>query len=291
MKPNCPFCARDSFSSEVRFHVVAAGHFRRSSDSRWIQRFRCRRCRRSFSTATFHPCYRQKKRQFNDRVRKYLCSGVSGRRLAKLLNLNRKTVARKLGYLGVQAMLRIEARNQTMQQATMVEFDDLETFEHSKCKPLSVTLAVEHKTRRILGFEVSQMPAKGKLSRLALKKYGPRKDERAGARERLFQKIKPLIHDEALIKSDENPHYISPVRRHFPNATHERHKGQRGSIVGQGELKKVRFDPLFSLNHTCAMLRANVNRLFRRTWCTTKLPERLSLHLAMYVDFHNELLI
>jgi len=188
-------------------------------------------------------------------------------------------------------MLRIEARNRAQEEATIIEFDDLETFEHSKCKPLSVTLAVEHKTRRILGFEVSQMPAKGKLSRLALKKYGPRKDERAGARERLFQKIKPLIHDEALIKSDENPHYISPVRRHFPNATHERHKGQRGSIVGQGELKKVRFDPLFSLNHTCAMLRANVNRLFRRTWCTTKLPERLSLHLAMYVDFHNELLI
>ena len=56
-------------------------------------------------------------------------------------------------------------------------------------------------------------------------------------------------------------------------------------------LKKIRFDPLFSLNHTCAMLRANLNRLFRRTWCTTKKPERLALHIAMYVVFHNETLL
>jgi len=39
-------------------------------------------------------------------------------------------------------------------------------------------------------------------------------------------------------------------------ATHRTVKGRRGSIAGQGELKKIGFDPLFSLNHTCAMLRA-----------------------------------
>ena len=54
--------------------------------------------------------------------------------------------------------------------------------------------------------------------------------------------------------------------------------------------KKVKFDPLFSLNHTFAMLRANVNRLFRKTWCTTKKPQRLADHLALYALYHNEVL-
>ena len=77
----------------------------------------------------------------------------------------------------------------------------------------------------------------------------------------------------------------------FPGKTHFRHKGGRGCITGQGELKKLRFDPLFSLNHTCAMLRANINRLFRKTWCTTKKKEGLERHLAVYMDFHNTRLL
>ena len=176
-------------------------------------------------------------------------------------------------------------------KSKIIEFDDLETFEHSKCKPLSVTLAVEHKTRRILDFEVSQMPAKGKLVGIAFRKYGPRKDHRFQGRSNLFSRLQKLVVEDAEIKSDENPHYPHTVRTYFPQATHVSFKGQRGSITGQGELKRVRFDPLFSLNHTCAMFRANVNRLFRKTWCTTKKPERLSAHLSIYALYHNILLI
>ena len=31
--------------------------------------------------------------------------------------------------------------------------------------------------------------------------------------------------------------------------------------------------------------------LFRRTWCTTKKKECLEQHLAVYLDFHNRVLI
>jgi hypothetical protein len=200
-------------------------------------------------------------------------------------------VARKLDFLGSQALVQLAQSNLSKPKATTVEFDDLETFEHTKCKPLSVTLMVEHRTRRILGFKVAQMPAKGKIARLSRKKYGRRPDHRAQKRKELFKEMKPLITESALIKSDENPHYVSDVRDHFPKCIHQRHKGQRGSVVGQGELKKIRFDPLFSLNHTCAMFRANINRLFRKTWCTTKLPEKLTKHIAIYAVYHNFILL
>ena len=61
--------------------------------------------------------------------------------------------------------------------------------------------------------------------------------------------------------------------------TAEHSKGEKAAITGQGELKKKQRDPLFSINHTLAMLRANINRLVRRTWCTTKI----------YMDVHNTL--
>jgi transposase-like protein len=291
MRAICCYCPNTDSTSENRSMVVRDGYYKRKSDGRKILRLRCRHCRRYFSLATFNQCYRQNKRRLNDKITKLLCSGVSQRRIAKLLKISRTTVARKLIFLGEQAKIKLLESNFAHPSSKIIEFDDLETFEHTKCKPLSVTLALVFEERRFLGFEVSKMPAKGHLAKIAMKKYGPRKDERAVGRQKLFSKIEPFVHPFSEIKSDQNPYYPRDVKRHFPFATHTTLKGQRGSSTGQGELKKVRFDPLFSLNHTCAMLRANINRLARKTWCTTKNPARLEDHIAIYAVFHNLVLL
>ena len=221
-------------------------------------------------------------------LKRALCSAVSQRRTARIFSLNRKTVVRKFLFLSKQARLENEIENSLAPKCSIIEFDDLETFEHTKCKPLSVTLAVEYKTRRILGFRVSQMPAKGLLSKLSIKKYGYRADHRSRGRIELFKEIQNYIDPRAVIKSDSNPHYPADIKKYFPEATHEVFLGKRGAITGQGELKKIKFDPLFSLNHTCAKLRADINRLVRKTWCTTKDPRRLEDHLALYANYHNQ---
>jgi hypothetical protein len=200
-------------------------------------------------------------------------------------------VERKLLFLAQCAKAENELQLNQSTSANAIQFDDLETVEHSKCKPLSVTMAVEKETRRILAFSVSRMPAKGHLAKIARRKYGRRRDERPIGWDKMFSQIAPIVCETATIESDENPHYPALVRKWCPNSEHITVKGRRGSIAGQGELKKVKFDPLFSLNHTFAMCRANINRLFRRTWCTTKRPDRLAAHLELYVNFHNRKLI
>ncbi len=267
------------------------GAYFRPSDSKSIQRFICTTCKRQFSTATFQAPYRQHKRRANPMVAKLLCSGVSQRRIALLLNLTRITVARKLAFLAEESEKRHAEALEGLPKATEVQFDDLITSEHTKCKPLAISLAVEAGTRRILGFEVSSIPASGLLAAVARKKYGPRKNGRPQALRHLFEKIKAVVDPEATFRSDEDPLYPTILRRVYPGVNHIQHPGGRGSISGQGELKKLKYDQLFSLNHTCAMLRANVNRLIRRTWCTTKKPERLRQHLAVYAEFHNTVLI
>lgn len=220
-------------------------------------------------------------------VRELEASGVSGRRIARLLRINRKTVARKLIFLGGIAKTKLEI-DAASKSVFAMQFDDLETFEHSKCKPISVIIAVEEQTRRILGFRVAQMSAKGRLVKKSLKKYGYRRDERSEKRKELFREISPIIAVGATIKSDSNPYYVDDVRKFFPQATHVQVLGQRGAVTGQGELKKAKYDPIFSLNHTYAMFRANVSRLIRKTWCTTKCKDRLADHLAIYAVYHNE---
>ena len=103
-----------------------------------------------------------------------------------------------------------------------------------------------------------------------------------------MRKVAPVIAPDAEWKSDDHPFYPKILRMNHPAAKHVTVKGGRGAITGQGELKKLVFDPIFSLNHTCAMLRANLNRLFRKTWCTTKTLRGLVDHLSLYVRFHNQ---
>jgi hypothetical protein len=222
---------------------------------------------------------------------KLLVSGVSQRRVALILNINKTTVARKLKFLGLLARHKNYKFRQRLKNIKEIQFDDLETIEHTKLKPLSLTLAVEKHSRYILGIEVGRMPAKGLLANKSRKKYGRRKDERFESRNRLFRRIKNHVSSDVIFESDENPHYPNAVKAHFPNSIHLTVKGQRGCVTGQGELKKINFDPLFSLNHTCAMLRANINRLFRKTWCTTKKIQPLIDHLEIYILYHNQFLL
>ncbi len=294
MKKVCPFCIPPSPRSDLGTKLIRHGSFFRKSDQAQLIRYKCLDCGKTFSQATGSLCYRQKKRHLNPHVFKFLASNISQRRLALTLGVNRKTIVRKFLFLSYYADLCFQQTRDDFYQNSPVmnmQFDDMETFEHSKLKPLSITLAVENKTRRILGFRVSEMPAKGLLVQKSLKKYGKRQDERRENRRSLFKELGPFLSPGCIIESDENPHYRPCVEAFFPRSRHKAYKGRRGCVVGQGELKAGGYDPLFTLNHTCAMLRDNINRLVRRTWATTKKKERLELHIKIYALYHNLVLI
>ena len=272
--------------------IIRKGYYYRRSDGRRISRYFCRICGHTFSSATTRAFYKSKRREIHSLIFQLFSSGVSQRRAAKILKINPKTSVRKFR---MWSKIKEEEHGKWLKTqtglVTEVQFDDLETSEHTKCKPLSVALAVNKKTREILSFKVSRMPAKGHLAKIARLKYGYRKDERSRGWEQMFRDLESVVAQDAHFESDENPHYSRHLRKYFKFAIHTPFPGARGAIAGQGELKKLKRDPLFSLNHTCAMLRANLNRLFRRTWCTTKTIQGLIDHLNIYVAYHNQVLI
>ena len=294
MKPGCPRFKDHPSSPESPENgsVIAYGTFYRACDSRKVQRYRCQICGLHFSQGTGTRRYRQKKRRMVAPLYRMLASTVSQRRAARLLGVDKKTVVRYFRYLAIECSERERRRLSGYKERRLnrIQFDDLETSEHTKLKPLSIALAVDPETRKIVGFQVSRMPARGLQAKVALKKYGKRADDRNQGWIRLFKSLVPLVNASAVFQSDQNPHYPRFVKHYFPIASHETTPGGRGAVIGQGELKKLVFDPLFALNHTCAMLRANMNRLLRRTWCTTKTVRGLEDHLAIYVDYHNRVL-
>ncbi|AGH96435.1 hypothetical protein [Pseudobdellovibrio exovorus] len=272
--------------------AVKTGFFFRKSDSKYIQRWKCPACLRTFSTATNSLCFAQKKRRLNPLIQQYLIGKVSQRRISVFLNINRKTVARKVIFLGHKHRLsrfRYLKKYQKV-KAQKVQFDDMITFEHTKCKPVAISILVEEKSRKILDFEVSAIAANGRLAEISRKKYGKRKDYRRSGWETLFARNQKFVDKKAHFKSDEYPLYRDALKKYFPDSTHEQFKGRKGCVVGQGELKAGGLDPLFALNHSAAMIRDGLGRLVRKTWCTTKRLDRLRDQLDIYIDYHNRIL-
>lgn len=287
MNYNCPN-NQCLFYQKTNF-VIKDGTFRRRSDSRTLQRFRCKHCGKRFSSETLKDEYYQKKRRINHTLFKLLSSGVSMRRSSLILGVDKKTVERRLPYLGKKCQKKNEKLLIRFQQNKVrrLQFDDLITKENSKLKPLSVTLAVDEETRMILACEVSRIPAFGSLAKIARKKYGYRRCEHRGGLRKVFEALRDKVDNNVQIKSDEHKRYPEFVRSYFPESEYQQFKGERAHVAGQGELKKVGFDPLFAINHTAAMLRANINRLIRKTWCTTKDPQMLKYHLEVFIYFYN----
>ncbi len=276
----CPFCVKSK-------KIKKNGSYIRSSDGKRCQRFRCLECCRTFSETHFGIEYRLRKRYLNQAVFRSLCSGVSQRRCAIILGVQRAAIARRLLRFGKCSEHNLEVYRKSREKVKKLNFDELETFEHTKCKPLTAAIAVEDKSRKILAIAVGRIPAKGPLASLSRKKYGPRPCERKRCLESIFTQLKMCLASKGLVKTDKSKAYPPFIRKYLAGWSHEVTPGRRGCVVGQGELKEGGWDPLFYLNHTYAMIRDGLKRLARRTWCTTKNPKRLLSALYMYAWFHN----
>ena len=218
--------------------AVRYGYFLRKFDRKKIRRFKCLKCRQTFSRSTGSATFNQKKAFINETLFSYFASQVSKNRCARLLQVYRITIARRLAFLGHQS--RVEHQRwldkfQEKRAFNTIQFDEIESLEHTKLKPLSIPLLVEVTERKILGIDVCVMPAKGHTASLSVKKYGKRPDQRIETLKRLFETVRPPIQPDAELRSDSHPFYPSIVREMMPKALHFQEISRRSSLGGQGE--------------------------------------------------------
>ena len=283
MNPICPRCGAQC---SAKF-----GHYLRKDDAQRIQRYRCLACFKCHSSATHTPTYRQKRRRLNRLIEMDIASSTSQRRIAIKHKCDRKTVARKIVFLAAQARLKSAAWLSQQPLFSHVQWDELISFEHTRLKPLSVAVMSSVQHRCIIGFGVAQIPASGVIAERSREKYGRRTNRSGPMRKRVLTDVAQQLTEKVLIESDEHPRYANEIKKVLPDAVHVQHRSVRGSLTGQGELKRTGYDPLFGINHTLAMMRDNIKRFARKTWCTTKRVDALTDVLAIYMHYHNTVLI
>ena len=116
--------------------VITYGAFFTSEKKVRIQRYRCNICKKAFSDQTGQLTFGEHKPHITQQLMSLLMSGVSQRRSAKLLAVRPITVARKLCRLGTRA-IQLNQAEVSSPEIKVAIFDEMETFEHTKCKPVS----------------------------------------------------------------------------------------------------------------------------------------------------------
>lgn len=253
-----------------------------------MARYRCQGCELNFSSHTLRASYRQKRPDLNAVIFKLYASGTTQRRLARVLGINRKTVVRKFLYL---ARLSREAHEQMLAETRVgcAQFDEMESFEHTRLKPLSIALSVGSSDGKILAAEVGSMPARGKLAVIAFRKYGYRKDERPETRSRALSSVARL--SPVRIITDGHPAYPGLVAGCLPKTIHCAVPSRMGRRFRPEGSRRNVDDALFALNHTSAKIRHDLSRMMRKVWVTTKKASRLQAHLDLYIAFNNGYLL
>lgn len=259
-------------------------HYPTSDKKEPIQRFRCRACGKRFHGTYGKLTYRQKKPSINAKFMKIYNSGVSLRRTAFLLGVNRKTLANRILTHGRHSRMKHEKRMKGTNYfwGTRFSFDEMESKIGSKYYPVSIAIAVNEDTGRIVDIQVARMPLKGRVLEIARKRGEdlPRQiDDRDIARVNVLSAISSVAAGQIDIVTDKHPAYgplISQVHKKAIHISGKRHdEGAHDN------------DPMFWLNHVCARIRADLGRMGRRSWCFSRSIDALQGQLDMFMEFFN----
>ena len=282
MNFNPTHCPNPDCKSKPLFIKKGFHHVRHLN--RKFRIYRCKNCGRYFTSRTFRLDYRHKRSDLNRKVALLLVEGVSLRGIGRVEGLTYKNTYNK--FLWLRKVVEQQKKNITM-DATELFFDESETIEHTKCKPLNIALVVNEKYQ-VLCMKVAVMPAKGRLAAISRKKYGWRPNERNQKILEAFSEVKSILRkNPVVIKSDMHPAYRGLVQAAFPGVRYEQYLGKDKKKKHQERLhenlRKRVHDPIFPVNQRAAKIRDRIKRLCRRSWCTTKRVANLQLNLDLFV--------
>ena len=237
-----------------------------------VQRWQCKSCGKTQSKRTDSPNYRLRKQYLAKPVKTLYCERMSLRGIARALGVNRKTVN---AYFLREAEKSKESNKINLDKrgiiSSYVQFDALETFEHTKRRPLGVWLSVRAKTGELVAAKVHKTTIRAlTIPQSQLKAWNKNVDTEGPLTEFLNETKKCFNRVHTTLGCDGHHHTVKTAKRVCTEA----------EVIVLGENKKI--------DLSIRKLRNDISRLSRKSLCSTKKAERLQNHLDLYIDYHNK---
>ena len=222
--------------------------FFRTTDNRYVQRFKCLSCGGTFSTQTFSTTYWQKRPDLDEMILLQSANGMANSQIARIVSCAPSTVDRKLDRMGRHSLLFLLIMLQAGRLPEEIVYDGLETFEFSQYNPWHLNLAVEKSTDYILGFNESELRRKGtmtdqqKKKRKVMEEIHGRPDPRA-IEKSTTEIFKNLIDGQVHvgIYTDKHVQYVKPLLAYGEQVTHFKtsskdHRGRHNDLFAVNRL-------------------------------------------------------
>ena len=240
-----------------------------------VKRYLCKACGKWQSKRTFTENYRFRKAKLTKAVTEHYCERMSLRGMARVMKVNRKTVVRHfLKAAKAAEVANLKALENRDFVTSYIQFDEVETFEHTKRKPLAIQLFIRAKTGHILAAKVGRGIVKSQsVSPAYSKAYNAKSDRPEAAAAGLMQACKVANRAKTTLACDGSKLLLGAARNvcresfYDVQVMHQEHKAIDAAI---------------------AKLRNDVSRLSRKTLCTTKKADRLQSHLDLYTNYSNK---
>ena len=278
------FCPRPPCRGMTGLRFHKKGEFWRKCDNRLVQRFRCLRCRGTFSIQTFRVDYGLHKPLCTLDILRGFVAKTTQRHMARTFGVDRKTIARRLELLGRHCedfhRLRLELLPRGFADAGFA-FDELETFEQNRIhQPVTVPLLVHDRSYFVVDFEVGRLPSRNKKKARASGR-ADRPSESKQACQAVFRRFAKALraNDTVSLSTDKKPGYLRWIWQACPRI------GSHGQTSSRR--RRDLSNPLASVNLTFAMLRDGLSRLVRRNWAYSKKRQKLRRHLWIWAAWRN----
>ncbi len=261
------------------------GTFRRRAPPHVIRRFRCRTCRRTFSTQTFDTTYWLKRPDLQPQIMLRLVECGAFRQIGRGLGVVHSTVLRQTERLGRHCLLFQHLHGPRGEATEELVLDGFRTFELSQFWPVDFNLLVGQRSHFMYGFTDAELRRSGTMTgwqahrRDVLEARHGRPDPRATEREveELLRSVFPRPRSLTL-HTDEHQAYP----RAFGRTEHviEHHR------TSSRQLRTPR-NPLFAVNLADLLIRHSSACHKRETIAFSKRRQSSAERLAVFQVWRN----
>jgi len=283
--PFCPNPHCDSRTDPSPWRFRRKGYYPRSQPPHRVQRYRCSRCRRCFSSQTFSTTYWLKRADLLEPVfhRLVACSGL--RQIAREHAVSHSTIRALSDRLGRHCLLFHERIRPRTSPSEPLVLDGLRSFEHSQYWPVDLNLVVGA-SLFVYGFNDAELRRSGtmrpaqRVKRARLEQLFGRPDPDATRKqvEELLRRVIPPGGSAAL-RTDEHPAYVRAIQRlRDRRIRHDRTSSKQA---------RTPKNPLFAANFSDLLLRHSSANHKRETIAFSKRRQSALYRLAVWTVWRN----
>ena len=237
------------------------------------QIYECCSCKKRHTKRTGTINYRKRKQHLREQITNRYCEKQSLRGLARTINASYPTVVK---YFRENAELAREANKKRIGKdllTSYVQFDQLETYEHSKKKPVGIQISIRPKTNEVISAKVGYIPIRAlTVSKQHSKEWNVKARKSQHTLAMILETKKALNKNGATITCDKERGQVSLLKDFC-------HEDFITLAPSSQENKKI--DRVFR------RMRNDISRLNRKTICTTKDIKQLQNHIDLWTEYHN----